>query len=301
MRCMRASPAQRQRGLTLVEMMVALAAGLMVVLAASALLNNARAAYQDIDDAGHVQETGRMALAHLADAVRQAGHLPWDSLGGRAPPRLSPALRGIDDSRQANELDPSQGRFDAAAGNGYNRSDLLMLGFFSAARGMDADISNCAGATATTGSAPLEESERSWNIYYIAPGVGNEPELRCRYRGKNGAWTSDAIVRGVEAMQLRYGVDTDFDGLPDRWLDASAIAGDAWRQVKLVRIALLVRGKQARPGAAVRGRSYELFAQAGRPNEAWRFTEKDGDRRLRAVFQTTVYLRNADAGGGPPP
>lgn len=284
----------RQRGLTLVEMMTALAVGLLVILAATALLQNARAAYQDIDDANRVQETGRMALAHLADAVRQANHLPWETaLAMEKSPALAPGLRGIDDSRHANELDPAQGKVTVTAtGKGYNQSDILMLGFFGAPAHAAGSIANCSGAAVANG--PLTETGRSWVIYYIAESTstGNEPELRCRYQGKSGAWTSDALARGVEAMQLRYAVSND-DGSPGRWLDASAIDASMWQRVLLVRIALLVRGNQRRPAASgMPARSYDLFL-ADPGNAAYRFVEKEGDQRLRTVFQTTVFLRNA--------
>lgn len=290
---MPAHPISPQRGITLVELMVALAVGLLVVLAATAMLHNARTAYQDIDDAGRVQETGRMALAHLADALRQANHLPWETVAGLArPPALAPGLRGLDDSRQAGALDPAQGRFNADAGNGLNRSDMLMLGFFGAPRGSGAHVGNCSGAAAATG--PLEESARGWVIYYIATGIGGEPELRCRYPGKNGGWTSDAVARGVEAMQLRYAIGSELDGRPERWLDASDIDQAMWSRVVLVRVALLVRGNQRRPaGSGGQPRTYELFPCAGRCDPGWRFTEHGGEQRLRAVFQTTVLLRNA--------
>ncbi|MBO9538874.1 PilW family protein [Herbaspirillum sp.] len=281
-----------QQGLTLVEMMSALAAGLLLILAATALLHNARAAYQDIDDANRVQETGRMALAHLADALRQANHLPWESaLAMQQRPVLSPGLRGIDNSRQANKLDPAWGHFGAASGNGLNQSDILMLGFFGAPLHAGGGIVNCSGAAVPDG--PLVETARSWVIYYIAAGAGNEPELRCRYRGRSGAWTSDAVARGIEAMQVRYAVDSDGDGRPDRWLDASAIDTAMWPRVALVRIALLVRGNQRRASApATPARNYDLFLDH-QGNSAYRFTEKEGDHRLRSVFQTTVFLRNA--------
>ena len=280
-----------QRGLTLVEMMAALTVGLLVILAATALLQNARAAYQDIDDAGRVQETGRMAMAHLADAVRQANHLPWETALDKLP-ASAPGLRGIDNSSQANGLDPAQGLVTADTGRGLNQSDILMLGFFGAPDHAAGNIVNCSGAVVPNG--PLDETARSWVIYYIAPGTGNEPELRCRYQGKSGAWTSDALARGVEAMQLRYAVDSDGDGRPDRWLDASAIDAAMWQRVVLVRIALLVRGNQRRPSApGAPPRSYALFASAGPDDDTYRFVEKDGDQRLRAVFQTTVFRRNA--------
>ncbi|AYR25840.1 PilW family protein [Herbaspirillum rubrisubalbicans] len=298
------SPAQRhgiprQAGLTLVELMIALAVGLLVVLVAGSLLQQARSAYQDIDDAGRVQETGRLALDHLQQALRQAAHLPWETLDGKTAPTLAAGLRGLDNSGQAELLDPATGLFGNSTGDGVNHSDVLMLGLFGTPRGSLAQVGNCSGAEVAAG--PLEESARSWVIYYIAPGTGDEAELRCRYQGKNGVWTSDAIARGVEAMQLRYAIDSDGDGAPDRWLDATAMPAAAWRQVVLVRIALLVRGSQRRPGAnEIAPRSYDLFLPGRRSDAAWRVTETEGEQRRRAVFQGTVMLRNLVATGAAP-
>ncbi|MBP0597609.1 PilW family protein [Herbaspirillum sp. LeCh32-8] len=280
----------RQAGLTLVELMISLALGLLVVLAATALLQNARAAYQDIDDAARVQETGRMALSHLAEALRQAGHLPWETLSSQQASALKPGLLGADDSLDAHAFDPAQDKTGPRRGHGYNQSDLLMIGLLGAPPQAGGMVRNCSGA-AVTDTRP-QDAARSWVIYSIALGVGNEPELRCRYRGKKGGWTSDAVARGVEAMQLRYALDSDGDGQPDRWLDASAISGDDWRRVRLVRIALLVRGTLRRPApAGATPRTYQLFGGADN-DSAWRYTEKRGEQRLRMVFQTTVFLRN---------
>ncbi|MBV8621962.1 MAG: PilW family protein [Herbaspirillum sp.] len=288
-----------QDGLTLIELMIAMTVGLLVLLVAGTLLHQARSAYQDLDDASRVQETGRMALDHLQQALRQASHLPWENIDGESDPEqtlptlTTPAagLRGLDDSRQVDALDPSAGLFGAPAGDGVNHSDVLMIGFFGAPAGSRARVANCSGAEAASG--PLDDASRQWVIYYIAPGTGGEAELRCRYQGKNGVWTSDAIARGVEAMQLRYAIDSDGDAAPDRWLDASAMAASQWSRVVLVRIALLVRGSQRRPGAeGAAARSYDLYPPGGHADAAWRVTEKQGEQRRRAVFQTTVMLRN---------
>lgn len=284
----------RQDGLTLIELMISLAVGLLVVLAAGVMLQQARSVYQDIDDHGRVQETGRLALEHLQQALQQAGHLPWENLADDAMP-IRQGLRGLDDSRQAELLDPATGRFGSSSGDGVNHSDLLMLGFFGAPRGSRSEVVNCSGAEAPVG--PLQEAARSWVIYYIAPGTGGEAELRCRYQGKNGNWTSDAIARGVEAMQLRYAIDSDDDGAPDRWLDASAMPADGWQRVMLVRIALLVRGTQRRPAANdAPARSFDLFPAGRHADPGWRVTEEDGEQRRRTVFRTTVMLRNLSAG-----
>lgn len=286
-------PRHPQCGLTLIELMIALTVGLLLVLAAGTLLQQARSAYQDIDDHGRVQETGRLALDHLRQALQQAGHLPWETLPDDAR-AVRQGLRGLDDSRQAELLDPAAGLFGSSSGDGVNHSDLLMLGFFGAPRGSRSEVVNCSGADAPAG--PLQDAARSWVIYYIAPGTGGEAELRCRYQGRNGNWTSDAVARSVEAMQLRYAIDSDEDGAPDRWLDASAMPADGWRRVVLVRIALLVRGTQRRPAADATARSFALFPPGLHAEPGWHITEEDGEQRRRAVFRTTVMLRNLATG-----
>ncbi len=51
------------------------------------------------------------------------------------------------------------------------------------------------------------------NLLYIGLGGDGVPQLLCRYPRRQGrqmqaiTYTSGTLVRGVEAMQLRYGVD----------------------------------------------------------------------------------------------
>ncbi len=289
------SPQRKQAGLTLVELMVALAAGLLVVLAAGTLLQQARESYEDIDDASRIHETGRLVLDHLQQALRQAGHLPWEDL--HQPPTLAASLHGLDDSRQGELLDPAAGVFGSSSDglhDGLHHSDLLMLGLFAVPAGSRAQVGNCSGAPAP--AAPIEDAARHWMIYYIAPGSSGEPELRCRYQGRNGVWTSDAIARGVEAMQLRYAIDSDSDGAPDQWRDASSLRAAQWSQVVLVQIALLVRGEQQRPRTTgVTPRRYQLLTASNPIPPGWTVTAAPGEDRRRVVFRTTVFLRNLRA------
>lgn len=280
----------QQYGVTLVDMMVAMVVGLLIVLAATALLQNARATYQDIDDNARVHETGRLALDHLARVIRQTGHLPWESLrsGTSAPQQLRPALYGLDNSRNPTAIDPAKGIFPGSAGNGINGSDVLALGFFGIGKPVEGSVVSCSGASAPPpdNSNGIDDTQRTWVIYSIAYGAGNEPELRCRYHSKNGAWTSDGVARGVEAMHVLYGVFDD-KARTVRWMRAGQMNEALWRQVALVRIGLLVRGRHGRLSNAS-PRRFDVLP----PDPQASFTEAAGDQRARAVFQTTIFLRN---------
>jgi type IV pilus assembly protein PilW len=65
-----------------------------------------------------VQETGRLALEHLQQALQQAGHLPWETCP--RTPRQPGKDCGLDDSRQAELLDPAAGMFGSSSGDGVN-------------------------------------------------------------------------------------------------------------------------------------------------------------------------------------
>ncbi|MCA1324867.1 PilW family protein [Herbaspirillum sp. alder98] len=285
------------RGFTLIEMMVSLATGLLVVLSAGALLHQAHAVYLDLDDAALVQETGRLSLSHLRTVLSQANHLPWErALQSTSPVLRTGGLRGLDDRRNAAALDPQKNNFDAGTERGINQSDILMIGFFGSPD--VGHVASCGSGAITSkrgdGNAG-SDGRRSWVIYFIRQTGNNEPELHCRYHNAKGGIGKDAVASGIESMQVLYGVDSDTVNGADRWYSASQMTPALWRRVRLVRIALLVRGRHFndRGGAA---HSFDLLGPG--PQTVSIATDKHPPR-LRAVFETTVMLRNAVPMPGP--
>ena len=63
----------RQRGLSMVEMMVALVLGLFVVLAVLKTFTSAVRTYEMTEDMARIQENGRFAIEYLKRDIRQAG------------------------------------------------------------------------------------------------------------------------------------------------------------------------------------------------------------------------------------
>ncbi|EJN10044.1 PilW family protein [Herbaspirillum sp. YR522] len=282
-------------GFTLIEMMIALAAGLLVVLSASALLHTARTVYLELDDSASIQETGRMSLAHLRTVLSQANHLPWETALRFSDNRVlrGGGLRGLDNRRNGTALDPLDNRFNAGAEPGINQSDILVIGFFGTpgAGQVNSCNSGALGSERDDGIAG-SAGRRTWVIYYVRQAGSAEPTLHCRFRNTGADWRSDAIAPGVESMQVLYGVDSDTTAGADRWLNASQMDATLWPRVRLVRIALLVRGRHfsARDGATP---AFELLGPGA---QAVRIATDQAPRRMRAVFETTVMLRNAVLG-----
>jgi len=273
--------------------MVALAIGVLLILAASSLLMLARSTYLLTDDRARIEENGRFALEILSQAIRQAGYRDWSAAG--AADTAWPAVSGLDARSLRDAADGIGGPYGAA----INGSDVLALRFDGASGGAggEASMRNCAGA-----SAPADGPGSGWSIFYVANDSLGEPELRCKYRTANG-WNSDALVRGVDGFQVLYGLDAANAGSASRrFVRAAAMdqETDGWQRVSAIRVALLLHGNQVGPA---RGLRYELFG-AGYPDAADSGVRIDEAQLppasrglLRRMYVATVALRN-QAGGG---
>ena len=291
---------RHQQGLTLIELMIAMALGMGVVLAAVALMQAARSTYLSVADSAQIQENGRYALDLIARTVRQANYVPQDNpaflrndLSG-----LEPGVFGIDNARVSEH---STGLSSPSANRDAHGSDLLAIRFFgSGPRNQpDNDMLNCAGfaVPGPNGATSLSDLEevRGQSIFYVAPDSTGEPELRCKYFTRDGGWSAAAIVRGVESFQVLYGVRSTGSELD--YVNATRI-GTRWRDVAAVRIALLARGERnSRDGGApvvhrLFGAGYQDGGDAGAMIDETRLAPAVR-QRIRKVFQTTIWLRNS--------
>jgi type IV pilus assembly protein PilW len=296
--------------MTLVELMVALAVGLGVMLAAARLLLLANDAYAAQVESAAVGDGGRYALELIGRAVRQSATLDPDSLAPAASAALGSAaarLAGLD----ARSLARTTSALDDPLPAAVNGSDVLAVRFpgAGAAPSGDGSVVSCAGFASAQG-------EEGWSIFYVARNADGEPELRCKYRGST-SWSADALVSGVDGFQVLYGLDTDAprDGVPNRYLNASAIRTlDAalaglpadefnrqthWKRIVSVRVGLLLHGSRvtrSAPGAAtyhLLGAGYGASAAAD-ADEGSTLAEPamtaDLRRRERRLFTLTMAL-----------
>jgi type IV pilus assembly protein PilW len=305
----------RQRGITLVELMIAVALGTLVTLLAVTLLISANASYVAQAEAAAVDDAGRFALAALERAARQTGFTNWEHEGAPGGDTAAhPHIKGLDDASLS-----SGGRaIDNPRRSAVNGSDILALRFAGSGAGDgDGSATTCAGFSVGAG-------QEGWSIFYVALSTAGEPELRCKYRGANN-WSADALVGGVDSFQVLYGLDTDAvpDGVPNRYLSASAIdaldaaldpGGDTeqarererlrktwWKRVSSIKVALVLHGAQpSGPPAASRifnlfGAAYSGGEGAGDRGASLSLAEIAPElrRRERRAFSSTILLRNA--------
>jgi type IV pilus assembly protein PilW len=306
--------------MSLVEMMVALVAGSILVLLASALLVVGNNGFASQGEAVSLDDGGRFAIEAIARSVRQTAFVNWDVDGSTEAmwSSASASVAGLD----ARTLSKVSAGIDDARSDVVNGSDVLALRFAGAGPlpAGDGSVVNCAGFGVP---ASANEAERGWSIFYVGKGEDGEAELRCKYRGAH-SWNADAIVRGVDSFQVLYGVDLDAipDGVANAYVTATAInlldeglelEGSTaqerdrdfnrkthWKRVTSIRIGILLHGQRStRMGEPPV--NYDLFGMAysamhGMRDQGTRISESlmppELKARNRQLYTATIVLRN---------
>ena len=232
----------RQHGLTLVELMISITLGLLVVLAATAMLLASKSSYTTMDDDTVVRDNARFAIENITRSLRQAAFENWEKPETSFLPELPGAPINSRPKMSANLLGANADDLTFKSEDGLttyftitstNNNDILAVRFFGAGspeklddpkvtatsirQGGYGSIVNCLGmAVAAPTKQESAANDRGWSIYYVGQDASGEPVLRCKTRSENDAskWVDEVIARGIESFQVLYGVDTDDQYLP---------------------------------------------------------------------------------------
>jgi len=113
------------------------------------------------------------------------------------------------------------------------------------------------------------------STYYVGTGVSGRPAL---FR-KDGAAAAQELVEGVEDMQVLYGIDTDSNRTPNRYVTADNVTD--WGDVVSAEVRLLLQTLD----------DY-LAPQANQQYTFNGVTSVSPDLRLRRTFTNTISIRN---------
>ena len=276
------------RGLTLVELLVAMAVGLVVVLAAISALSVARRGFTTVDAASQLRDNGRFAADMIQRIGVQAGYKDVFFAATRPKSAASdppPSVMGFNDAKVdlSDPLASSTAWRNTEAGAG---SDVLILRYqvaqtfaLTANTGADKSMIDCAGnapSTAPNINDAGARYTRMASIFSVGQSQG-EPSLLCTYYdAATKSWKSTPIVQGVENFQVLYGVDGVTAGnapatnaavpdVPNAYLraDQMMVRGNAaathanWRRVRSLRIGMVLR--------SAKGAAQDMEAQTFHP------------------------------------
>ena len=254
----------RDRGFTLVELMVAL---LISTVLLGAIYENYLAtqrSYRFLEGLSQLQENARFSMYMLGSNIRSAGFRANTEVSEQASfPVAGVAAPSVASFGTAGQVVTGSNN-DAGVAAILDGSDTVSVRYQG---NNDGTTRDCLGAVVAAGVIAV-------NTFY----VDTANELQC-----NNGTNDFPLADGVENMQVLYGLDTDGDEAADVYRNAAGIAGDAWLNVVSVRVAMLFTSVNASPGMGSSGRSFTLLDNA---------PQTFNDTLRRQIFVTTINLRN---------
>lgn len=255
-------PQNRQRGLTLIELLVALALGLLITLVALFALSMSSNGFRAVDSTTAMRDKERFAIELISRVVIQAGYEDWgnpdaplrdnekirdpssdpepDVFGWNNAVYKTPSSRALSAIPEITNGSRSGGCSGITNTSCVNGSDILVVRYQGISDPADitkADnsIIDCAGAgvpASTTGSL----DDRAFSIFHLSvpDSAGSEASLACSsYNSTTAKWVSRPLIEGVESFQVLYGTDgvtpgmvppaSSQDTVAERWLRADEL------------------------------------------------------------------------------
>jgi type IV pilus assembly protein PilW len=271
------------RGLSLIELLVGIAIGLLVVLAALGTIVLNRTTGNTISDGAALTGQANNALRQIASAMRQAGALE-PTLDDRSPAPVATEMHNaLFVLAQTNDAQPTTIRCREGPGTCSINPETLIVSYLN--RNPPGATTSSAVTRDCQGAGVITPSEQINNFFTLAGG-----ELQCRSttgRGLDAAATTGVndlsanqpILNNVEVFLVRYLVDQGNNTL--LWQRANAIqTAGTWNQVVAAEICLRVRG-EVNHGTLMTGTYIDCDG-----------TTQNHSQFLRLVVRQTVQLRN---------
>lgn len=303
------------RGMTLIELMVALAIGLFLTWGAIAVYLQSKDNYRTAETMARLQENSRFALETLEPDLRLAGF--WGRHND--PVRVILPAGGLDVTCAGTDVSgwaldvrvpvaATDDDYDldcAAHGSARAGSDLLIVRRASERRTapqagqiqVHGDLSLASlfdDGIVPAGFGPdAETRDLVVHAYYVDDESSFSaaiPSLRRKTLVMGNVLEDQEMITGVENLQVQFGIDTDADGSVERYVDPDhpAVAGS---RIIAVRLWMLIRSEEAPDASFQDTRIYQppdADADPITPGDA-----SYPDRFQRLEVTRTIYLRNA--------
>jgi len=322
----------RQRGVSLIELMVALVIGLVLIGGAVYVYNQSRNNYTTNDIVARLQETGRFAMSVIEPDIRMSNY--WglvkgaSVITGQAPQTAgsagAPTACGNNFAYDLNSsIEGNNNQYGigcgAQGGGAVASSDTLTIRRVSTVASAATEsnrLTVCSTRmmgrllndnTACTAAPNGQVNPLVVNAYYVARQSAQDttvPALR-RWRLPTAAeaaalaFIGEEVISGIEDMQVQLGVDpTGARGTATQYVNPNAVPADS--QIVSVRIWLLVRADRPETGF-VDGQTYQYGDRAlangvtANLNAVGAATQayRPNDGFHRILMSRTIQIRNA--------
>jgi type IV pilus assembly protein PilW len=311
---------RRQRGLTLIELLVSLIISLVLALAAAAAYLGTRATATATANMATLNETGKLAMDMIGRELQMAGYYPailttsdltttifgsFSNTKNTGIAAYNNGLFGCD----GGAFDPTTGACPAVTANAPDSivtnyfaipeldASTFGSGFDCLRQAVSLDPNNAAQIAI---GRPRYVSNRFALVAttYTAQGPGgstrsvNTKSLGCNGNGRNPENTVyQPIFEGIEDMVFRYGVAVGATSLsPETYHTAAEVAalpkvGDltSWQRVTAVRVCLLTRSPENLRTADKAG-ALRTYADCRGANVTYAATDRTVYKKYERVF-----------------
>lgn len=306
---------RQQRGLSLVELLVAMVIGIVILLAASEVMVSNSRTRDEVERTGRQIENGVFALQMLEDDISNAGFWGESTVAasGGLPP-LCPLNEADLQSAMGYPLQAAVvGGATCAASIKADSESIALRRASTCALG----TANCQGVNQNLPYIQVPACVTQVNMGVVQLDIGTAGHLGQRincvagnlapiYRyisrvyyitdndelarmdlningaGDLGYVASGALVEGVEALHFSYGIDSTRDGRVDAYTDTPTAADQP--DIASVRLWLVARNLAPTPGYSDE-RTYSLGGVEHQVPQAF-------VGHKRQVYSTTITLRN---------
>lgn len=261
-----------EQGLSLIELLVAMAIGLILLLGVSQVFLSSRQTFITNDAMTKLQENGRFALEFISNTARQAGYLSPGSTDDRPFP-----IEPINCGKGSSSSNPctSTGAGSTSDRVSFSAEPSLII---------DGNLRDCAGNVVPANRVII-------NSYFVIPPSADNPQpsLGCSsYNRMDNTWITQnqRLIDGIESLQVLYGITSNASTSSV----ASFISADRvdllykWADVVAVRIAVLANSIDPVTPQPPQ-RNYYLLDAAPIASAA-------DDRQAKQIFTTTIQLKN---------
>jgi|GEM_PF-472850 len=257
------------RGFSLVEMMVSVALGSLITIAAVQLFSTNLRTFNLQRAMTDIQEQGRFAIDFISRDMRQVGFA--------RPNQPEPVGVVLEDFTLLGVNVEASAEGGAAA----NANDILRVSFYG--------TQDCEGDSAAAEEVVVNSYQVNADGDLVCTGSLPPAASGLAVENVNGTANGVVLLSGVDSFQVLYGVDATQNGVANvqQYVRADEVAG---LPVLALRIGILLRSEEPNVGVAgAAPRDYTVLDKQLTGGTAP--LAEDGVRRL---FVTTVRIRNFD-------
>lgn len=314
---------QTENGMTLIEMMLAMAISSVLLLGSFTVYTQTRSSYRTTESIAHLQENVRFAMDTLAHDIQLAQF--WgrtNETGFTHAADVQILCDDIDVTNWVLDIDELSGvdmvsgieavddtyDLDCPGTDPRDDSDVLVIRHASAdtvAVPVDGQVqiqSNGEGGRIFASAlAPVEYASNGSvhdvivNAYYISNQSKYDASLPAlRRRSLVGQTMQDQeIIPGVENLQVQFGIATTEDGEVNGYVDSDHfMIGAPGVQIRSVRLWLLVRSEMTERGQGFQDMKTYATPDADLPDIRPVSDEKYPAEYRRMPVTKTIFLRN---------